>query len=1211
VSEDPRARDAEARRLAQTEFHRPLVLEAGAGTGKTAALVARVVAWSLGDGWERQARRLAEAGEDPTPESVAPRVLRRIVAITFTEAAAAEMASRVGRALVELERGELPIGLLADALEADGELRRERTRALLGALDQLSVRTIHAFCRRLLAEHPLEAGLHPHFEVDADESRARSIAREVMEDALPALVRDSAELRLLAERRLGPPALEEALLGLLRDGVPPEALAADPLAPERVAELFASLAGALDGFLALEAGRLAGLRRAPKVVATVERLGRLRERLARTAADREGLEALLEWVAADENAVDGSYPAKWVRGDFSKGGLDALGADAGALAARAFPLARALAHFVALDPPLLDAARRLLEPLLAAAWRRLRGAGVETFPMLLRDARDLLATRPDVTRRVRARIDQLLVDEFQDTDRMQCALVRALVLDAPEAERPGLFLVGDPKQSIYGWRDAELGAYDDFVAEVERAGGRREPLVVNHRSAPAILDEVERLVAPVMLRAPGLQPAFEPLLAAPERADDPGFAEPGFAPVEHWVSWRFDREAGAPALTRAGEAAELEARALARDLVRLRREHGVAWSEVALLFRGATDLETYLGALRAAEIPFAVDGDRSYYRRREIIEASALVRCVLDPGDALALVTLLRSAAVGVPDAALVPLWARELPARIAALHAPDAAALEAIGKLVIDSLGDVPRDVPGIERVDGWDRNLLAAVSALAVLRRSFEDDPADAFVEKLRGLFAFELTEAARWLGPYRVANLDRFFRELVEALRDADGDPQAVLRRLRSEVAERRDAAEGRPKEAIEDAVRVLTIHKAKGLDFGHVYVLQLHKGRGRGNEELRAEEVADGRFEYALLGAPTLGCDALRARREAVEENERVRTLYVALTRAKRRLVVAGARPGTGARASNETHVALLAKRRGGTPDLDAAMAALAARDETALDEAGARWVFPGLAPDGEPPRAGDERRPCAEPAAVRAAAEALAARRGEAEAAATRSFHAPVSARSHESAQDDRREGRGGDEAGEEAAAPPRGGRVGAASDVAAAVGSAVHRALERIDLAAEPAAELARLRSGLAEDLVHALPERERAEALARADALLARFAAGALGARLRGLAPHVVARELPVLLPPDPADPDAPAGFLAGRIDLLYRDPDTGEWVVADYKTDALDGEEALAERARFHAAQGAGYLRAVREALRLDRDPRFELWFLEADRMVEARVG
>jgi ATP-dependent exoDNAse (exonuclease V) beta subunit len=140
---------------------------------------------------------------------------------------------------------------------------------------------------------------------------------------------------------------------------------------------------------------------------------------------------------------------------------------------------------------------------------------------------------------------------------------------------------------------------------------------------------------------------------------------------------------------------------------------------------------------------------------------------------------------------------------------------------------------------------------------------------------------------------------------------------------------------------------------------------------------------------------------------------------------------------------------------------------------------------------------------------------------------------------------------------------------------------------------------------------VRALPERERAEAIARAERLLARFAAGELGARLRRLAPHVVARELPVLLPPDPADPRAPAGFLAGRIDLLYRDPDTGEWVVADYKTDALDGEEALAERARAYAAQGVGYLRAVCEALRLDRAPRFELWFLEADRVVEAPSG
>jgi hypothetical protein len=130
-----------------------------------------------------------------------------------------------------------------------------------------------------------------------------------------------------------------------------------------------------------------------------------------------------------------------------------------------------------------------------------------------------------------------------------------------------------------------------------------------------------------------------------------------------------------------------------------------------------------------------------------------------------------------------------------------------------------------------------------------------------------------------------------------------------------------------------------------------------------------------------------------------------------------------------------------------------------------------------------------------------------------------------------------------------------------------------------------------------------------------------------------------VAARELPVLLPPDagaagpgpdtgdhvalgsdraeaalqPLEPEqegrgTPVGFIAGVIDLLYRDPETGAWVIADYKTDAVDSPADLARRAAAYAPQGRIYARAVRDALGLESDPRFELWFLAADRIVAA---
>jgi ATP-dependent exoDNAse (exonuclease V) beta subunit len=168
-----------------------------------------------------------------------------------------------------------------------------------------------------------------------------------------------------------------------------------------------------------------------------------------------------------------------------------------------------------------------------------------------------------------------------------------------------------------------------------------------------------------------------------------------------------------------------------------------------------------------------------------------------------------------------------------------------------------------------------------------------------------------------------------------------------------------------------------------------------------------------------------------------------------------------------------------------------------------------------------------------------------------------------------------------------------------------AAGGAVHRALEEWDLAADPLAERDRQRSLLPAYLT-ALARGDILErALPRAADLLDHFAASALLRRLQSLRDSVLARELPVLIPPGHG-PHAPVGVVTGAIDLLYRDPAGGEIVVADYKTDDVATPADLQRRAAAYAPQGAAYVRAVQEALDLKRPPRFELWFLKADQVV-----
>jgi ATP-dependent helicase/nuclease subunit A len=1196
---DLRAGDERARRLARTLFDQPLVLEAGAGTGKTTVLVTRTLAWCLGPGWDGAEREQRGAH----PDEIGAQVARGVVAITFTDAAAAEMGSRLAAALRDVEQGELPRWLPADALPADPALRALRARALLGALDQMRVQTIHAFCRRLLVAHPVEAGVHPRLELDADGALRAELVRDVLEETLPAAWEDPASPALrLAERGFGPGEIETALLALVEQGLGAEDLAEDPLAPERIGELVDRVTAALDGWLAAATG-FAALAARRKARGVYDALEGLRRALPASPWSSHELADFAEHCRrewADDEAL-GKRLAKWGSGEFVQAEERAVG-DASAVAAASRELAPLLQHLCRIDPELLELALRLLRGLVAELESRLRVRGIATFAELLRRARDLLIRHPAVAARERARIDQLLVDEFQDTDRTQCEMLRALALAGGPGERPGLFLVGDPKQSIYGWRSADLAAYEAFREEVLRADGRVETLCVNYRSVPEVLAEVERVVAPVMLREPAVQPGFEPLLPDPARATQP-LAE-GLAPIEYWVSSAWDAEAAAPlAHTLARDAAEREAGALARELRALHDAGGFAWKDAGVLFRGRGDLETYLRAFRASGIPFAVEKDRSYFQRREIIDAAALVRAIADPNDHVALLAALRSPLAGVPDAALLPLWREGLPARVGRLVAPCEGELAELRELAGRVARELPEEVPGIARIEGWHEAFAALLESIARLRRSLEEDPCDLFVERLRTLCLFEVTEAARHLGPWRVANLDRFFRELAESLA-AEGGVRALLRALRRAVAGEQQREESRPREATQDAVAVMTIHGAKGLDFRHVYLMQLHKEQGRGAVApvQAGRERADGALELEIFGAPSPGFDRVARARERVAEAERVRTLYVAMTRAEDRLVLAGLWPRAGA-ADKGSLAGLVARGLSLATHPDERMADLAAgASGERIDADGARWVFPALAPTPEEPGAAAPRAGMPAPGPEQVARESLALseRRTAALARQGRPFLTTASGSVGEEDLDALSERRFGEPLRARAASDADAALEAA---VARAVGVAIHALLEEFDFAAEPESALARARERLGELVRGAAEPGAQDDAIERAEALLERIARGELLARLRALGADLLYRELPVLIPAEQGD--LAVACITGVVDLVYRDPASGELVIADYKTDRVEDAAALRARAGVYLRQGAVYQRALRDGLGLDTLPRFELWFLHADRI------
>lgn len=1198
--------DRETRRLAQREFKRPLVVEAGAGTGKTTTLTARIVAWSLGLGWQRVEACLGSQEMDRIAESV----LDRIVAITFTDAAASEMSCRIAEALAEVERGAIPCGLMGESLVESEHVNRSRARALLGCLDRLSVMTIHAFCRRLLIKYPIEAGLHPNFIVDADGFALEQVVREVVEDAISTGYGEPGDPHLLAlaANGYGPQRMADALMRLASEAVSPRALEGDPLSPGRIRSACDEAAAEFVELLRGWGDCLVGARRSAVTGRVIKGVRDTIEGLKRVAASpspSSDLEALCAWVRDTwtEDLLD--RLKGWGKGRFNKSEVDALGPSVKDVPPLAASLHADLRHLTRIDPEMLRHACAALGTLLQRVSLEMRARGIQTFTGLLKGARDLLHLHPEIRSSVRCSMDQLLVDEFQDTDRLQCDIIRLIALDGPAEERPGLFVVGDPKQSIYGWRNADLEAYEGFVSELIRSGGERHFLVVNFRSAPVILQEVERIVAPVMLEERGLQPAFQPLLPCEALAQSPGFTVEPRAPVEYWVSWALDRS-GQHVMDRtpAKKSAEMEAEALAREILALHWEHEVAWQEIGVLLRSTGDLDTYLSTFRQFDIPYMVERDKNYYRRREIIEASALFRCIVDPHDHLALVTFLRSAMVGVPDAAWLPLWTRSFPEMVTELRGVNSEVMVRLRAVIEEAAQDIPMDIPGMGRIAGWERALISSLEDLAALRESFEVDPADLFVNRMRSLFMQEVTESARYLGPYRLANLDRFFRQLSDALEQSPGDAQMILRTMRVGVTQVPEAEEGRPKGELGDAVRVMTIHKAKGLDFKHVFLMQLHRGSREDDGEEDTVVWHAGHWEWSLLGLPTLGFGKVLERRRRVAQAELVRTLYVAATRAKDRLVMAGrwpARVSKRPRLRARTHMDLLQWRIPEAPPLQELLREGAAGNaQSRLDAAGARWVFLGLLGSEPVTSAQASTRPTFPSwERVRSDFEALRSRAAKAHALMARPFSGPASGESHEALKElFATPGETWDEIVAGHPVPKAG------EGVALAVGSAIHRALETLDLNSEIDIELDAKRSLLPIYLRPFLSGQQGSEALDRARSLWDRFAQGPLLDRLLGLRDQIIARELPVLLPP--LEDRGPVGFLAGTIDLLYRDPDSGRLVVADYKTDCVEGDEALAQRSRVYASQLSVYVRAVREALGLSEEPRAELWFLHAGQTV-----
>lgn len=1164
MAESLRREDATARELAQQEFKQPVVLIAGAGTGKTTTLVRRLVTWAMGEGWDRRQQGDAErtAGE----------VLQRVVCITFTDKATLEMAARVHEVLAAIAEGK-PQDWLTLPLDATTQVAR--ARALIAAEGRLRVSTIHGFCQGLLQSHAMTAGLKPLFTVDSDGDVRRLLAEEVLAELMPQLLdAHSPALKAVLDSGHGVGDILSVLRELVHAGVRSDDLALMDLdvatARCRATELL-SLANEVHARIPVGAR---GEGRQSRRMRLIEWLSSRAN--GERAFDREADQDLL-------NNCDFKKLADELNQD-EQGALSPNAAHYQELAGRVSEGAKDLLRF---DPVLLGAAREVLMQMLRALEEKLRLRGVVTFDDLLRQARDLLVNQPDLAAELAAGMDQLMVDEVQDTDPCQYAIVKALAFGA--GARPALFVIGDPKQCIYTFRNADLAALDEFRAFLISNNAVVEKLSVNFRSNAVVLDEVSELIKPAMLPAIGEQPAFEQLLAAKPTAVN--FA-PGTQAIEVWDVSQHAPPVVVPVGPRGGKGKppkkpdgpgvhvlrRREAAAVAEDIF-AQNAAGTPWKECLVLLKVRSDQNIILEALRERGIPVQGENEKNWHRRREVVDAANALIAVLDHADDVALLGWLRSPMVGLPDAAVAKFWDSDCRKQLSSgqLKADGVVIRPEAEGFIKTAVVEASRAVAeaGLDELS-FSRSVAAAIHDLLILRWHFAHSDLELFLTEFRKRTGCIATESRRLLGELRLLGVEDLLADVQSDL--AAGRPHTrVVEDLRARLRADIKVDATMPVDPQVDAVRVMTVHKAKGLEANQVWICDVSRKKHTAHVGLENDTVVHRTAERAgrsrscafeMFDARSLGVAEAKAAAERREELEVVRLLYVAATRARHRLVISGEledfakSDGPGA---TYPLLDVLSKRH--SAGYAAACSAFAGGAREYHQPGRTRVLWRHI--NGMPERISK----VASEATVQHQIKVVPTLSSELRNAALPLTKAISSLHTHK------------------AVADPDAEEVDLDRDyirkAAAERGTLLHKALELWDASSAPAAELQRLTRLLHLDVP--APDNAVTDAARRAaHATLTRFASSELCGKFVAIASRIRAREFPLLA----RGGGAASGALIGTIDMLYEEPD-GTIVVVDYKSDVCDAQPLLEK----HRTQLLTYVQALKEFFK-NAAVRAELW-------------
>ncbi len=838
----PAQRAAGIERIAEN-----LALISGAGCGKTFVLARRYV----------ELLTCAGAGDNG---------LSGLVAVTFTRKAALEMAQRVG-------------AMLQDRLAQAGPDRRAQIQGWIQQLPEARIGTIHSFCSSLLHTWALQAGLDPEFSVRSDDLLTGRLRAEAADQALLQAVEDEQPDVADLLSRTGFARLVEQIEMLLANRCrvdlsaygDPETILARWNQRLQVVRAEACQKLSRDQTLRDGINYLAGFAcndPTDKLAVHLDEQLQLLQRLMRgpggPAAD----------VFAQLNAKMRSI-----------GTAAAWGSKATAKEIRD-RLKELIAHARTYEPALqepgpgdADAAAALatLVRLTRQAEQRYarekRRRGILDFDDLLQRTGELVARRPEIASRIAEGIDQLLIDECQDTDAFQIRLLETLAGGSQDSLPPGrLFVVGDPKQSIYRFRGTQVEVFRDLCDRLGPA--RRETLDLSFRAHPAATAWINDLFSKLM------GPDYGPIRAHRQTVPPHPCVEILLAEGPHGPPDSADASTRAQAAVVAARIREMvESRqALVWD-PRAGQHRPVRYGDVAILFSRMTVSLAYEQALAAEALPYYVIGGSGFLNRQEVVDVLNALRAVDSPCDDIALMGLLRSALVGLDDNALM---------RIAlAVDAPYGPALQSSGvrQQLAESMppGQFAQLIGWLDRLARWQRR-KDAVGIDEMIQQILDAAGAEAV-----------------WLTDFHGAQAVGNIRRILEWARTASADGLSLTAFL-SQISEHQLSNDRFEQAAVagehEDVVRLMTIHKSKGLEFPVVVIPDLNARIDSPSDRLLLRP--DWGLTCQLPAGPGIDkaddclAHTLALQAESVDETaEQIRKLYVAATRMQDHLVLVGA------------------------------------------------------------------------------------------------------------------------------------------------------------------------------------------------------------------------------------------------------------------------------------------------------------------------------